>query len=101
MSLSEAAVNRTSRPARACRCGVRCESTFPSLHIKPLRDLGHRHLEREQRTGMSCLTAMFAAVQSARADFPIEGRAATMIRLPGWIPTWILSELAETRRHAG
>ena len=29
---------------------------------------------------------MFAAMQSASADFPIDGRAATMIRLPGWKP---------------
>ena len=31
-------------------------------------------------------TAMFAAMQSASADFPIDGRAAMMIRLPGWKP---------------
>ena len=42
-------------------------------------------------TGTLPRTAMFTAAQSASADFPIDGRAATMIRLPGWKPDVSLS----------
>ena len=34
-------------------------------------------------TGMPCLAATFSAMLQTSADFPIEGRAAMMIRLPG------------------
>ena len=50
---------------------------------------------------MSCRTATFAAMQSASADLPIDGRAATMIRLPGWKPDGEPVEVAEAGRRAG
>jgi AcrR family transcriptional regulator len=49
-----------------------------------------RLLEREPGLVPS-MTATFAAMQSASADFPMLGRAATTIRLPGWKPDVIRS----------
>src|ERR1700742_600199 len=40
----------------------------------------------KKATGLSRLTATFSAMLATRALFPIAGRAATMIRLPGWKP---------------
>ena len=40
-------------------------------------------------------------MQSASADFPMDGRPATMTRLPGWKPEVMLVELAEAGRRAG
>jgi len=40
-------------------------------------------------------------MQSASADFPIDGRAATMMRLPGWNPDVSRSRVAEAGRRAG
>ena len=40
-------------------------------------------------------------MQRASADFPIDGRAAMMTRLPGWKPGRELVELAEPGRDAG
>jgi hypothetical protein len=37
-------------------------------------------------TGVSPRTARFAAMQRARPDFPMLGRAARMMRFPGWKP---------------
>ena len=39
-------------------------------------------------------------MQSASADFPIDGRAAMMIRFPGWKPDVSLSRLLEAGRAA-
>ena len=48
-------------------------------------------------TGVSARTARFAAMQSARPDFPMPGRAARMTRLPGWKPdvSWSIARKPE------
>ena len=91
ISLSHAAVRRGQSSGFSLPVRRLCDSTFASLHIMPLRHLALRHLEREQRHGTSCRTARFCAMFSASADFPIDGRAATMIRFPGWKPEVSLS----------
>ena len=45
----------------------------------------------KKATGMSCFTATFSAMLATSALLPIAGRAATMIRLPGWKPPVIAS----------
>ena len=51
---------------------------WPQAH-QALGDL-ELHLEREHRDRHLCRTARFAATQSPKADFPIDGRAAMTIR---------------------
>ena len=59
---------------------------------QPLRHLALRHLEREERDRNVVRGRRgSAAMLSASADFPIDGRAAMMIRLPGWKPDVSLS----------
>ena len=59
---------------------------------EPLGQLGLRHLQREQRHGPSVLRrAAFSAMLHTSALLPIAGRAAMMIRLPGWKPPVISS----------
>ena len=69
----------------------RCDSTFASLHISRCVTSDFDISSVKSATGFSSRTARFAAMHSAEADFPIEGRAATMIRLPGWKPDVSLS----------
>ncbi len=64
----------------------RCDSTFASLHISRCVTSAFDISSVNSATGCWCLTAMFAAMQRPSADFPMLGRAATMIRLPGWNP---------------
>ncbi len=45
----------------------------------------------KKATGLLRLTATFSAMLATRALLPIAGRAATMIRLPGWKPPVIAS----------
>ena len=65
----------------------RCDSTFASLHIRRCVTSDFDISSVKSATGIPRRTAMFAAVQSARPDFPMLGRAAMMIRFPGWNPT--------------
>ena len=69
----------------------RCDSTLASLHIRRWVTSDFDISSVNSATGMFCRTARFAAMQSASADFPMLGRAATMIRLPGWKPEVSLS----------
>ena len=64
----------------------RWDSTLPSLHIIRCVTSAFDISSVKSATGVPCLTARFAAMQSPSADFPIEGRAATITRLPGWKP---------------
>ena len=52
----------------------------------------------KKATGLLLLTATFSAMLATRALLPIAGRAATMIRLPGWKPPVIASM---SRKPAG
>ena len=58
-----------------------------------LGELGLAHLEAEERhgRGRSRSSATFSAMFVTSADFPIDGRAAMMTRLPGWKPPVIVS----------
>ena len=64
----------------------RCDSTLASLHISRCVTSDFDISSVNSATGVPRRTAMFAAVQSARPDFPMLGRAAMMIRFPGWNP---------------
>ena len=64
----------------------RCDSTFASLHIRRCVTSDFDISSVKSATGIPRRTAMFAAVHSARPDFPMLGRAAMMIRFPGWKP---------------
>ena len=91
ISLSQAAVRRGQSSGFSLPVRRLCDSTFASLHIircvTSLFDIS----SVKSATGTSCRTARFCAMFSASADFPIEGRAAMMIRLPGWKPEVSLS----------
>jgi hypothetical protein len=52
----------------------------------------------KKATGRSRLTATFSAMLATKADFPMAGLAATMIRFPGWKPPVIASM---SRKPAG
>jgi len=69
----------------------RCDSTFASLHISRCVTSDFDISSVKSATGFSSRTARLAAMQRPRPDFPIDGRAATMIRLPGWKPDVSLS----------
>ncbi len=64
----------------------RCDSTFASLHISRCVTSDFDISSVKIPTGTPSRTARFAAMQRPSADFPIEGRAATITRLPGWNP---------------
>jgi hypothetical protein len=85
-SLSQAAVSRGQSSAASFPVRSRCDSTFASLHISRCVTSAFDISSVNSATGISCLSATFAAMQRASADFPMLGRAATMMRLPGWKP---------------
>ena len=91
ISLSQAAVSRGQSSGFSWPVRRLCDSTRASLHIircvTSLFDIS----SVKSATGISWRTARFCAMQSASADFPIDGRAARMIRLPGWKPDVSLS----------
>ncbi len=91
ISLSQAAVRRGQSSGFNLPVRRLCDSTRASAHIircvTSLFDIS----SVKSATGISCRTARFWAMQSASADFPIDGRAAMMIRLPGWRPEVSLS----------
>ena len=91
ISLSQAAVRRGQSSGFSLPVRRLCDSTRASLHIircvTSLFDIS----SVKSATGISWRTARFCAMFSASADFPIEGRAAMMIRLPGWKPEVSLS----------
>ena len=88
---------------------------FDASTIFPQRDAGTRPLRRSSplidaceamkrwassdsdissensATAFFAPSAAFSAKLAIRADFPIDGRAARMIRLPGWKPPVIVS----------
>ena len=64
----------------------RCDSTFASLHMSRCVTSDFDISSVNSATGTWARTARFAAMHSPSADFPMLGRAATMIRLPGWKP---------------
>ena len=64
----------------------RCDSTFPSLHIIRCVTSAFDISSVKSATGTLWRTPRFAAMQRPSADFPIDGRAARMTRLPGWKP---------------
>ena len=90
-------------------------SRFDASMIFPQRDAGTRPLRRSSplidaceamkrwassdsdissensATALCAPSAAFSAKLAISADFPIDGRAARMIRLPGWKPPVILS----------
>ena len=90
-------------------------SLFDASMILPQRDAGTRPLRRSSplidaceamkrcassdsdissensATAFSAPSAAFSAKLAISADFPIDGRAARMIRLPGWKPPVMLS----------
>ena len=83
---SQAAVSRgqssgARRPVRS-----RWDSTFASLHIIRCVTSDFDISSVNSATGVCVRTPRFAAMQSPSADFPIEGRAARITRLPGWKP---------------
>ena len=65
---------------------TRLDSTFASLHIRRCVTSDFDISSVKSATGVWKRTPRFAAMQSARADFPIDGRAARITRLPGWSP---------------
>ncbi len=79
----------------------RCDSTLPSLHISRCVTSAFDISSVNSPTGMPLRTPRFAAMQSASADFPIDGRAATITRFPGWKPEVMPVEVAEAGRRAG
>jgi hypothetical protein len=100
MSRSHAAVSRgqssgASRPVRR-----RCDSTFASLHIIRCVTSDFDISSVNSATGTWCRTPRFAAMQSPSPDFPIDGRAARITRLPGWKPDVSWSSSAKTGRHS-
>ena len=64
----------------------RFDSTFASLHISRCVTSDFDISSVNSATGICVRTPRFAAMPSPSADFPMLGRAATMIRLPGWKP---------------
>ena len=100
ISLSHAAVRRGQSSGFSLPVRRLCDSTRASLHIircvTSLFDIS----SVKSATGTSWRTARFCAMQSASADFPIDGRAATMIRLPGLEARGELVELLEAGRDA-
>jgi hypothetical protein len=85
-SLSQAAVRRGQSSAASFPVRRRCDSTFASLHMRRCVTSAFDISSVKRATGVACRTARLAHVQRPRADFPIEGRAARMMRLPGWKP---------------
>ena len=80
--------------SRQPRPVVRRETAVPqSLRLDlrlaahhPLGHLGLRHLEREERDRRLVANAQIRGHAEAEPDFPIDGRAARITRLPGWKP---------------
>ena len=64
----------------------RFDSTFASLHISRWVTSDFDISSVNSATGICERTPRFAAMPRPSADFPMLGRAATMIRLPGWNP---------------
>ena len=64
----------------------RFDSTFASLHISRCVTSDFDISSVKRATGVFVRTPRFAAMPSPSADLPMLGRAATMIRLPGWKP---------------
>ena len=91
ISLSQAAVRRGQSSGLSFPVRRLCDSTRASAHIircvTSLFDIS----SVKSATGTSWRMARFCAMQRARADFPIDGRAARMIRLPGCSPEVSLS----------
>ena len=81
--------------------GQRCSATRPLRSSSPLIrawDATKRWASsasaissEKSATGLPCSTAAFSAMLHTSALFPIAGRAATMIRFPGWNPPVISS----------
>ena len=67
------------RLIRACEATKRCASSASDISSE------------NSATGLPCSIAAFSAMFVTSADLPIEGRAAMMIRLPGWKPPVISS----------
>ena len=90
-SRSQAAVSRGQSSGARLPERSRCDSTLASLHMSRCvtSDLDISSVNRA--TGVSWRTARLAAMHSARPDLPMLGRAARMIRLPGWKPDVSLS----------
>ena len=83
MSLSQAAVRRGQSSWASFPERRRFDSTFASLHISRCVTSAFDISSVKSATGVSLRTPRFAAAQSASADFPIDGRAARMIRYLG------------------
>ena len=81
--------------------GQRCSGTRPLRSSSPLiraceatnrwASSASAISSENSATGRPCLTAAFSAMLQTSALLPIAGRAATMIRLPGWKPPVISS----------
>ena len=69
----------------------RFDSTFASLHISRCVTSDFDISSVKSATGTWWRTPRLAAMPSPSADFPMLGRAATMIRFPGWKPPVIRS----------
>ena len=86
MSLSQAAVSRGQSSCVSFPERTRSDSTFASLHIRRCVTSAFDISSVNSATGVCVRTPRFAAMQSASADFPIDGRAARITRFPGWNP---------------
>ena len=86
MSRSHAAVSRGQSSGASLPVRSRCDSTFASLHIIRCVTSDFDISSVNRATGIWWRTPRLAAMQRPSADFPIEGRAARMTRLPGWNP---------------
>ena len=86
ISLSQAAVSRGQSSCVSLPERTRCDSTFASLHISRCVTSAFDISSVKSATGIDSRTPRLAAMQSASADFPIDGRAARITRLPGWKP---------------
>src|SRR4029450_11745614 len=84
--LSHAAVSRGQSSTASFPVRSRFDSTFASLHISRCVTSDFDISSGNRATGVFERTPRFAAMPSPSADLPMLGRAATMIRLPGWKP---------------
>ena len=67
-------LRRSSLDTRACEARKRCASSVSDISSE------------NSATGTPASTAAYSAMFVAAALFPIDGRAASTIRLPGWNP---------------
>ena len=86
INLSPAATSLGQSSCDSLPVRNRCDSTFASLHSSRCVTSDFDISSVKSATGVSCLSARFAAAQRPSADFPIDGRAATITRFPGWKP---------------